>query len=264
MLTQREGKSAGLKYMLPVALVVGFVVVVVFLGGREVDQSATLADNSATSELSLSTNAIASDVRNDNQTFESDGTLEPSSHQLWQDDRAADGQFDTAGFSVEDVRVLHARQQQDEERMLNDGDAIAIESGLGGGAGITVAELRSIHVQQSRESEFAADSEIVIPGAADGSAALTVADLRAMQEKQWEDVGDSAYAHAVIPGSTDGTVDLTNAEIAALQERQRVALENNSKSLLDRAAPVPQDGSIYSSVDDVRNIQKSQKQDQNE
>ncbi len=264
MLTQREGKSAGLKYMLPVALVVGFVVVVLFLAGREVDQSATLTDKSATPEAKLATNATVSDVQNINQTIESDGTLEPSSHQLWQDDRAADGQFDTAGFSVEDVRVLHARQQQDEERMLNDGDAIAIESGAGGGVGITVAELRSIHVRQSRESEFALDNEVVIPGAADGSAALTVADLRAMQEKQGEDVGDSAYAHAVIPGSAGGTVGLTNAEISALHERQRIALENDSKSLLDQPAPIPQDGSFYSTVDEVRNIQKSQKQDQNE
>lgn len=261
MLTQRERRSAGWKYMLPVALAVGFVIVVVFVVGREVDQSATLTDNSATPEPSLSTNAIAADVPNGNQTFESDGTLESSSHQLWQDDRATDGQFDTAGFSVEDVRLLHARQQQEENRKLNELDAIAIELGAAGGAGITVAELQSIHVQQSRESEFAADSEVVIPGAADGSAALTVADLRTRQEKQGEDVGDSAYAHAVIPGSTDGTVNLTNAEIAALHERQRVALENDSRSLPDQPAPIPQDGSFYSTVEEVRNIQKSQKQD---
>lgn len=141
--------------------------------------------------------------------------------------------------------------------MLSAGDAIVIESGTGDG--MTVAELQSLHAQQSRSAASASNAEVVIPAAADGTVARTVADLTELHEKQRERIVSSSRAdEIVIPVSSVGMAGLTQSEIAALQERQRIISQTDDGPEFKLPAPVPKAGSDYSTVDEMRERQKGQ------
>ncbi len=266
-----ERKFADLKYWKPIAFavccagVVGFYIAV-----RDTDKSATpletsLSDregNSTASEPANSPDSFAFRVQNSVRRFETDGGAESTSRPFSTDDQAVDGQYDLLGLSAEEVKLLHARQQHEVEQMLGDLDAIVIGSENGDGKGITVRELRILQEQQEREFESAYDGEVVIPAGRDGTAALTVADLKTIHKEQEKELETTdSPDDIVIARSVNGTVDLTRAEIAALHERERLTLESDTGPTYDYPTPVPEGGSSYLTVEELRELHKSQSQD---
>lgn len=271
MFKQPERKSANWNYAIPVVVVAGCAIVTAFyFSSRDADPSAvpprtSLSDDagySAASEPETPPDLFASLVESGVRQIESNRRAERSSQLSSTDEHIVDGQYDAPGFSEEDVKLLHARQQSDVEQMLSDLDAIVIESENGDGRGITVRELQSLHEQQERNLESVFEDEVVIPAGADNSAALTVADLRAFHEGQGKELGATDFGgEIVISRSVDGTGDLTGAEIVALHERERVTSQSDTGSMNDNPAPVPDVGSSYLTVDELRGLHRSQSQE---
>ena len=271
MSQEPKRKFANQNYSVPVVLAVCCAIVVgAYLAGRASDKSVTPTEvapsdevvNSAATGPVNSPDSLGSRERGSVRLLASDADAEASSSRLSSPDDPVDyAHYDVPGFSVEEVKLLHARQEYEMKQMLGDLDAAVIESDNGDGTGITVRELRSMHEQQQeRNLTSAFEGEVVIPAGVDNISALTVADLRAMHEKQEKEVKALASPDEIaIAGSVDGTGDLTKAEIAALHERERIALANGSRT--DYPAPVPEAGSPHLTVEEVRNLHQSQFRD---
>lgn len=273
MLKQLERKSAHLKYGVPVALFLGCAMVSGFyLAGRDADPPGAPpttsllddAENSTASQAENPPDLFASLVESGARQIESGGRAEQSSRAMSKkghstDDHVVDGQSDVPGFSAEEVKLLHARQLRDVEQTLGDLDAIVIENA--DGRGITVRELRSMHERQESNSESVFEGEVVISSGADTSAALTVADLRRIHKEQGKEVGATDFRdEIVISRSVDGIGDLTGTDIEALHEREHLTSQSDTRSTNDYPAPVPEGGSSYLTVDELRELHKSQSQ----
>ena len=69
------------------------------------------------------------------------------------------------------------------------------------------------------------------------------------------------FDEIVIPGSGDGSGGISRADLTALHKRQSNALKNSADLLDKYAAPLPQEGNSYLTVEELRGLHKSQSLD---
>ena len=174
-----------------------------------------------------------------------------------------DGAYGLLGLSPDEIRILHARQQREVEQMLGDLDAVVIEPANDDDLGMTLRELRALHEHQESDMQSADyGEEIAIPAGDDGSPARSVSELRAMHERQEQNIQTINDAdEIVIPGSEDGSGGISRADLTALHKRQSNALKNSADLLDKYAAPLPQEGNSYLTVEELRGLHKSQSLD---
>ncbi len=83
--------------------------------------------------------------------------------------------------------------------------------------------------------------------------------LNEQQEQNIEIINDAD--EIVIPGSEDGSGGISRADLTALHKRQSNALKNSGDLLHKHAAPLPEEGNPYLTVEELRELHKSQSQD---
>jgi len=172
---------------------------------------------------------------------------------------AGSGQMPAAPLLPDQIRLLHATQQQEVEQMLSDLGAVVIEPAQGGGRPITLGELRSRHEQQERALESAHDDEIAIPSRSDGSPALTVGDLRGLHERQNLALAENANSDdMVIFGPDAGTLGMTRSEVEALHERQRGTIAAPTDVMAEYPALMLEGGSYQGTVDQLLELHRTQ------
>jgi len=202
-------------------------------------------------------------AENSEQRQPTEESADSFAHSSSKGNSSIDGAYGSPGLSPDEIRILHIRQQPEVEQMLGDLDVVVIEPTNDGDMEITVRELLALHEQQKRELNSVHDGdEIVIAGGDDGSPARTVSELKAMHEQQEQSIETINDAgEIVIPRSEDGSGGISRAELTALHKRQRSALKKSEDLLHKHAAPLPEEGHPYLTVEELRGLHKSQSLD---
>jgi hypothetical protein len=173
---------------------------------------------------------------------------------------AIGGKNDLLGLSPDELKLLHTRQQQEIEQMLGDMDAVVMGSAGDGDTGISLRELRALHKQQKRAPSSEYDgAEIVIPASEDGFPVLTVSALRAMHDLQQQNIVSTDDAEEiVVPASEDGSGGLSTVDLKGLHERQRALIRKSGDLTKDYAAPLPETGDPYITVEELQELHENQ------